>query len=150
MEIRKKHYKKLILNIGIFILFLGIFFSCTEQRPTFKNDFRIINKLLFPIEIHLFRNGEFQDKIYLIPNGKREFSSWSEGSQLNPPPFLSDSALFIYNDTTIITHYRIDYSIPKHNIHRSSDWDLRMNSDSHYIYSFNIDEEDYNEAIEQQ
>ena len=150
MTLRKNFFKSPFLYTVIFILFLGLFASCTEQRSTFRNDFRIINKLSFPMEIHLFRDGEFLDKIYLIPNGQRESTKWSEGSQLNPPPFVCDSAIFIYNNSTLITHYRIDYSIPKHNIHRSSDWDLRQDSDNHYIYSFIIDEEDYDEAIEQQ
>ena len=88
------------------------------------------------------------DKVYLVDNSKKTFYYYTQKEWIQPPPFMGDSAIVIFRDTTMISHSQMDLSHPKRNLFKTSIWNLRKDGDNDYHYTYSFDNEDYREALE--
>lgn len=64
-----------------------------------------------------------------------------------PPPFIGDSIIVYYNDTTHITHYRIGEQLVSRSLFDANSWAGDMVEEYSYRYEYTFSNDDYNEAI---
>jgi hypothetical protein len=125
--------------------------SCWPEPMTVNTKFYIINNSSHSIEliVYLRKPPNETDSVWNLNTGEHIYSSFSiRGEIASPPPFPSDSAKIIYDDSIFIMHYRLAVQPASRSILIEDSWSGEEIDQYKYKWEYIISDADYLEALE--
>jgi hypothetical protein len=125
--------------------------SCWPEPMNVNTSFDINNNSNHRIKliVYLRKPPNEEDSVWNINTGEHIFSSASiRGDIATPPPFPSDSAKVIFDDSVFIMHYRLAVQPASRSILISDSWSGEEIDQYKYEWKYIFTDEDYLEALE--
>ena len=133
-------------KIGYIIILFFLLNSCAET-PYNSGDRDIQNLSVQEINLKIFNSGYISYDFTLKIGEVKSFPFGATRTSGTPPPFVGDSVIVSYNDTTLITHYRIGGGNIFKNIFNKDSWLGGQIDDYIYKYEYVFTDVDYEEAL---
>jgi hypothetical protein len=136
--------KKILLIIAVII----IANSCIKETPEIYGYYTITNQYENEIELKLFNNGIYSDSLNIATDENIEYTFYDKAGIPQPPPFIADSLLVIFNDSVSVMHYRNEEQLVERSLLLDESWTELNVNEYEYRFDYVFSEDDYLEAVE--
>ena len=122
--------------------------SCIKETPEIYGYYTITNLCEDNIEIKLYNVGVLSDSMNIASGDSLEYTFYDKAGVPQPPPFIADSLLVIFNDSVSVMHYRNEEQLVERSLLLDKSWTEVTVNEYEYRFDYVFSEDDYLEAAE--
>lgn len=122
--------------------------SCIKETPEIYGYYKITNLCEDDIEIKLYDVGVVYDSMNISSGDSIEYTLYDKAGVPQPPPFVADSLMVVFNDSVSVMHNRNEEQLVERSLLLDESWSKLKVNEYEYRFDYVFSEDDYLEAVE--